>query len=403
MDALQDDDLAGFEGCRRGQVILRAGGKIKVRHEDFFPVQQSCQRIRQELDIQRVNGVKITRAIDLQGDIVPIDEEIVHRDPAAQMPVHLQVDPKPAGKGRLAAGRRPGHQHDMFVLLMDLLRDIVQRGFVQGLVHPDEMAQILFLDHTGQVAHIGDAQDLAPFRALGENLEILRPVDIRRGMVEVRPGRQLQHEAAPQFEHRENPDIAGRNRHRAVEIFPHAVDRIHIEVRHRAAAQQLDLILLPLVFEVLDRVLLCPAPLLEFQVQLRQAAHLILNADDILAVQLDIRQPDEHAVTHGVFDPYPLHGKEVPQGQQHHKAQGTLIDPAAFLVLQRQRNQGAVLHERVIQFPYHTAGLSRQRSARKSVQRFQTLLDGLALRKLFCIVHGTDDHNPTSLSVFFYQ
>ena len=125
------------------------------------------------------------------------------------MPVHLQMNRQPSGKSGFAAGGWPGQQHHMLVLLMNLPGNFVDCGFMQRLIHPDKMAQLMILNHAAQVAHVGYTQDFAPRRTLGKHLQVLRPVDIRRGMVKVRPGRQLQHKAAAQLKHRENPHIAG--------------------------------------------------------------------------------------------------------------------------------------------------------------------------------------------------
>ena len=43
MDALQDDDLAGLQGNRRGQVILLPEGEVIIRQEHFLAGQKAAQ------------------------------------------------------------------------------------------------------------------------------------------------------------------------------------------------------------------------------------------------------------------------------------------------------------------------------------------------------------------------
>ena len=312
------------------------------------------------------------------------------------MAIHLQVDGQAGGGGGLAAGGGAGDQHNMLVLLVDLPGDLIDGGFMQGFVHPDEVAQLVLLNQDTDVADIGDAEDFAPVRALGEDLQVLRTIDIRCGMVEVGAGRQLQHEAAPQLKEGKHRDIAGGNGHGAVEVFPHAVDAVHGESGHGTAGKQFHLVLLFFFLKVADGVL--PRPLLpgEDQVQLDDAAHLVLDADDILAVQLHARETDENAVADGIFDADLLVGKKMPQGQQHYKTEGALVDPAAFLMLQRQGRQRAVAAERIVQLNHDAAGQRGQRAARKSVQADKAVPDGGPFREFFLIVHGTDDHNMSS-------
>ena len=69
VDAFQDDDLTGNQRGRRSEVILFAGFEIVFRHENLFTVQQGVERFRKELDIQRVDGFKVARSVNLQGKI----------------------------------------------------------------------------------------------------------------------------------------------------------------------------------------------------------------------------------------------------------------------------------------------------------------------------------------------
>ena len=107
------------------------------------------------------------------------------------MAVHLQVHAETAGEGGLAAGGRTGDQDDVLVLLVDLPGNIIDGGFMQRFVDADEIPQLLFFDHTGQVRDVGDAQDLAPFRTLAEDLQVLRTVDIGSSVLKVRASRKL--------------------------------------------------------------------------------------------------------------------------------------------------------------------------------------------------------------------
>ena len=86
----------------------------------------------------------------------------------------------------------------------------------------------------------------------------------------------------------------------------------------------------------------------------------------------------------------------MPQGQQHYKTEGALVDPAAFLMLQRQGRQRAVAAERIVQLNHDAAGQRGQRAARKSVQADKAVPDGGPFGEFFLIVHGTDDHNMSS-------
>ena len=151
--------------------------------------------------------------------------------------------------------------------------------------------------------------------------------------------------------------------------------------------QQVDFVRHLLFFEITDRVFLGPALLFKNKIQFSQPAHLVLNSDDILTVQFNAGQADKHAVADGIFDPDPLIRIKVAKGEQHHKTQGALIDPAAFLVFQRQGRQGAVLTEYVVQFAYDAAGLGRQGASGESVKRFQAIHDGFAFREFFFVVH----------------
>ena len=396
VDTFQDNDLARLQGGGRGQVILLAGLEIVTGHEDLFPVEQAGDRIRQEFHVQRVDGLKVPGAVQLDRQLIPVDEEIVHGDAAGGVPVHLQVHGEAGGKGSLAAGGGACHQGDMLVLLVDLPGNLVDGAFMQRFVHPDEIAEAAVLDHIADVADVGDAEDLAPVRALAENFEVLRPVDIRRGVVEVGAGGELQDETAPELKEREDRHISGGYGHGAVEVFPHAVDGVHGDGGHGAAGEQFHLVRLALLLEIPDGVL--PAPLLpgEDQVQGHKAAHFIFQFDDILPVQFEPGQADEDAVSYGIFDPDLLIGEEVTQGQQHHETQGALIDAAAFLVLQGQGRQVAVAAERIVQLADHAAGQGRQRAAGKRVQRLEAVLHGGAFREFLLVVHGTDNHGASS-------
>ena len=156
--------------------------------------------------------------------------------------------------------------------------------------------------------------------------------------------------------------------------------------------------LLLLLFEVADGIILCPPFLFKNEIQVCQPVHFIFDPDDILAVQVHSGETDKHAVADGVLNPDPLVGIEVAERQQHHKTQGTLIDPAPFLIFQGQGDQRAVLAELVIQLADHAAGLGGKRTHGKSVQRFQARSDCSAFREFFFVVHGTDNHIVTLLS-----
>ena len=162
--------------------------------------------------------------------------------------------------------------------------------------------------------------------------------------------------------------------------------------------QQGNLVILLFFLEVPDGVFLRPAFLFKNEIQVGNAVHFVFNADDILAVQLYTGQADKHAVADGVFNPDTLVGIKVAECQQHDKTQGTLINPASFLVFQCQGDERAVLAKLVIQLADHAAGLGGKRTHRKSVQRFQARNDGGAFRKFFFVVHGTDNHMVTLLS-----
>ena len=314
------------------------------------------------------------------------------------MAVHLQVYAESAGEGGLAAGGRTGDQNDVFVLLVDLPGDIVDGGFMQRFVDADEIPQLFLLNHPGKVRDVGDAQNLAPFRTLAENLQVLRTVDIGRRVFKVRTGRELQHETAAELKHGEDFYVTGGNGHGTVEILPHAVNAVHIEIGSGTMFQQGNFILLLLLFEVADGIILCPPFLFKNEIQVCQPVHFIFDPDDILAVQVHSGETDKHAVADGVLNPDPLVGIEVAERQQHHKTQGTLIDPAPFLIFQGQGDQRAVLAELVIQLADHAAGLGGKRTHGKSVQRFQARSDCSAFREFFFVVHGTDNHIVTLLS-----
>ena len=185
---------------------------------------------------------------------------------------------------------------------------------------------------------------------------MLGTVDIRCGVVKVRTGGELQHETAPQLKQRKHRDIAGGNGHGTVEVFPHAINTVHVDIGNRTVAEQVDLVGLLLLLEVADCIL--PGPLLpgEGQVQLHQAAHLIFDPDDILAMKRYPRQADKHTIADRVFDPDLLIGIQMAQGKQHDKTQGAFVYPAPFLMLQGQRNQRAVRTDGFVQLPHNTAG-----------------------------------------------
>ena len=194
---------------------------------------------------------------------------------------------------------------------MDVFGNPVNGGFMQRLVHPDKISKLFVLDHLGEIGDVRNAQNFTPFGALVEDLQMLGPVDIGRGVVKVRPGRQLQDEAAPELEYGEDLDITGGNGHGAVEVFPHPVDAVHIEIGNGTVLQQVDLVRHLLFLKVPDGFFLGPALFLKDQVQFRQTAHFIFNPDDILTVQVDSGQADKHAVGDGLLDPDPLVGIEV--------------------------------------------------------------------------------------------
>ena len=151
--------------------------------------------------------------------------------------------------------------------------------------------------------------------------------------------------------------------------------------------QQVDLVRHLLFLKIPDGFFLGPALLFKDQVQFRDAAHLVLDPDNILAVQLDAGQADKHAVAHGILNANPLIRIKMTKGQQHHKAQGTLVNAAAFLVFQRQGSQSTVLAKHVIELADHAAGLGCQGAAGKRAKRFQASLDSGAFREFFFVVH----------------
>ena len=386
VDALEDDDFAGLEMGGRGEVILLAGLKIVAGHEDFLAAEEAGDTVGQELDIQGFDGFKIPGAVELDGQILPVDEEIVHGDPAGGVAVHLQMHRQAGGKGGFAAGGGTGHQRHMLILLMDLFGDIVDGGFMQRFVHTDEIPEASVLDHDADVADVGNAENFTPVGTLGENFQVLGAVDIGRGVIEIGTGRQLQDEAAPELEEREDRNIAGGDGHGAVEVLPHAVDGIHGEGWDGAAGQQLHLVRLARFAEVLDGVLPGPDLAGELQIQFDDAAHLVLDADDVLAVQLHLGQADKDAVADGVFDADLLVRVEMAQGQEHHETEGALIDAAAFLVLQGEGRERAIMAQGIVQLADDTAGQGGQRSAGKSIQPDQTVPYGGPFRKFFLIV-----------------
>ena len=284
MDAFQNNDFPGSQAGGRRQVILFAGSEVKVGHEDLFPVQQAGEGVREQLQVQGVNGIIVLGAVQLEGHIIPVDEEVIHGDAPAGMAEHLQMDPQPAGKSGFAAGGGAGHQDDMLVLFMDFPGNIIDGSFMQGFIDPDEVAQLVVFDHAGEVRDIGDPQDLAPLRALGEDFQVLGPVDIGRGVIEVRAGGELKHETAPELKHGKDLHIARGDGHGAIEIFPHAIDAVHIEIGGGAVLQQRHLVLHLFLFKITDGIIPGPAFFFEHQVQVCQAPHLVFDADDILAV-----------------------------------------------------------------------------------------------------------------------
>ena len=170
----------------------------------------------------------------------------------------------------------------MFVLFVNFPRDLVDRGFMQRFVHPDEIAEVVVFDHDADVGYVRDAEDLAPAGALAEDFQVFRAVDIGSGMVEIRSGGQLQNIAAAEFKERENRHVSGGHGHSPVEIFPHAVDGVHGDGRNGAAAKQLDLVRLLFLFKVAEGVLLAPLPARKHEVQIHDAPHFVLDADVLL-------------------------------------------------------------------------------------------------------------------------
>ena len=130
---------------------------------------------------------------------------------------------------------------------------------MQGLIDADTVPQLMAVNHFGNVRHVPDSQNVAPAGALLENRQMLRPVDIRRRVIKIRSGRQLQHEAAPQLKQGKHPDRPGGGGHGTVKILPHSIHGIHGEIRQLPAFQQLHLVRLLLLREVIDGVL--PGPL----------------------------------------------------------------------------------------------------------------------------------------------
>ena len=115
------------------------------------------------------------------------------------------------------------------------------------------------------------------------------------------------------------------------------------------------------------------------------------------------RQADEYTVADGILNPDLLiriqmaqgqqHDEtriQMAQGQQHDETQGAFIHPAAFLMLQCQRNQRAVRADRLVKFAHNTAGQSGKRTDREIVQLCQARLYGRPVGKLFLVVNGSD-------------
>ena len=308
------------------------------------------------------------------------------------MALDLQMNGEAAGEGRFSGGRGAGHENDMLILRGDFLCNIAEGAFMEGLIDTDEIPELMMINHGSNIRDVPDAEDITPAGALREDVQMLRPVKIGRGVEMILRGGELQHEAAPELKEREDRNRSGGGGHGTVEILPHAVDSVHREGRERTALQKLDLIGLLFLSEIINGIVPGPALFFKGEIQGNEASHLVFYLYNLLAMENTARHPDKDSVTDGILDAHLLIGEEMAKGQEQDETEGTLVNTAAFLVIESQREKGAVFRDRITQLDSDTALQGSQSANGEGIKGFETLADGGTFREGGFFLAAADFH-----------
>ena len=180
VDALQHQHIRLLHLDKIPLVLALARLKIKIRQLHTLSIQKLRHILVQQINIQRLQALKIILPILIPRRIHPVHIVIVETDRMRRQPMRRELDRKPVAERRLAGRGRTRDQHKLHRLfLRDLLRNLRNLLFLQCLRNQHHLLDIPLCDAFIQIRNRRNSHLLAPALRFPLYLEYLRG-EIRR-------------------------------------------------------------------------------------------------------------------------------------------------------------------------------------------------------------------------------
>ena len=147
MNTLQHQHIRLLHLDKIPLVLALARLKIKIRQLHTLPVQKLRHILVQQINIQRLQALKIILPILIPRRIHPVHIVIVETDRMRRQPMRRELDRKPVAERRLAGRGRTRDQHKLHSLfLRDLLRNLRNLLLLQCLRNQHHLLDIPLCD-----------------------------------------------------------------------------------------------------------------------------------------------------------------------------------------------------------------------------------------------------------------
>ena len=336
VDALDDEHLifVHLEPHALLEPALRLEGI--ERQLDLAPGQQLDELIVEQRHVDGFQTLEVGLTVRAEGDILAVLIVVIQRNRQRALAADAKLHTQAVGKRRLAAGTRPGNEHDPRAVSDNALGNLRDGALLHGLADADERPCFALGDDIVQIGGVFALQNLRAGVRLDIGAHELGALDKRRGRTGKVLVRQQQHHAGVIKPQGEGLDFARRFHHVAIEILAQPVAGIHVEIIKRAIGQQAHGVLLPLRAEIRHRLLARPAGFDDGQVRAGNLMHARLDSAHQRRGERNAAHVQIDAPADAMLKARLCARRDIPQSKQQNQPRAALVNAAVFFIFSVQ-------------------------------------------------------------------
>lgn len=238
VNALDDEDVVFVQLQHLAVVNALAGLERKLGYLHLFAVEQVNEVLVEQVDVQRLECLKVVVAVFIEGRVFAIHKIVVEREVHRGNARHEQLNGQSLAKGGFAARRRAADEHDFeFVVVVgNFIGNLADFFLVQCFRYLDDgfaFAVVCLIE----VTHVGNVEHPVPLGVFAEYVEHLILNDEFGHLLGVVGAGQLQQHAFVVFVKVEHLQVAGGWHQVAVKVVGQRVEPVKGGVHFAAMPQ----------------------------------------------------------------------------------------------------------------------------------------------------------------------